>query len=67
MRTRPRGYPAREIVRFLVSVEYRWFALGEEGKLQPVSSDLPSCDANLVALPRERMEEFSAMAARQAC
>jgi hypothetical protein len=32
--------------------------------LQPVSSDLPSYDANLVALPRERTEEFSAMAAR---
>jgi hypothetical protein len=47
-----------------VSAEYRWFALGEEGKLQPVSSDLPSYDANLVALPRERMEEFSAMVAR---
>jgi hypothetical protein len=46
---------------------YGWFALGKEGKLRPVSSDLPSYDANLVALPRERMEEFSAMAARQAC
>ena len=67
LRTRPWGYPAREIVRFLVSAEYQWFALGVGGKLQPVSSDLPSYDANLVALPRERMEEFSAMAARQAC
>ena len=64
MRTRPWGYPAREIVRFLVSAEYRWFALRKGGKLQPVSSDLPSYDANLVALPRERREEFSAMAAR---
>ncbi len=41
---------------------YRWFALAEDGDLQPVSSDLPSYDANLVALPRERVEEFSAMA-----
>jgi Methyltransferase FkbM domain len=64
LRTRPWGYPAREIVTLLVSAEYQWFALGEEGKLQPISSDLPSYDANLVALPRERMEEFSAMAAR---
>jgi hypothetical protein len=37
-----------------------------EKQLQ-ASSDLPSYDANLVAQPRERMEEFTAMAARQAC
>jgi hypothetical protein len=47
--------------------ELRWFALADDGDLQPASSDLPSYDANLVALPRERMEEFTAMAARQAC
>jgi FkbM family methyltransferase len=62
IRTRPWGYPAREIIRFLASAGYRWFALAEDGDLQPVSSDMPSYDANLVAFPRERVEEFSAMA-----
>ena len=62
IRTRPRGYPAREIIKFLAAAGYRWFALAGDGELHPVSSDLPSYDANLVALPRERVEEFSAMA-----
>jgi Methyltransferase FkbM domain len=66
IRTRPWGYPAREIISFLGSANYRWFALAEDGDLQPVSSDLPSYDANLVALPRERVEEFSAMACAEA-
>jgi hypothetical protein len=56
------GLPAREIVQFLASAGYRWFALNQAGDLQPVSSDLSLCDANLVALPRERPEESSTMA-----
>jgi FkbM family methyltransferase len=66
LRTRPWGYPAREIVQFLASAGYRWFALNEDGDLQPVSSDLSFYDANLVALPRERTEEFSTMACLKA-
>jgi FkbM family methyltransferase len=66
IRTRPWGYPAREIIRFLASAGYRWFALAEDGDLQPVSSDLPSYDANLVAFPRERVEQFIAMASPEA-
>jgi FkbM family methyltransferase len=66
IRTRPWGYPAREIIKFLVSMEYQWFALARDGNLQPVSSDLSSYDANLVALPRERVEEFIAMARLEA-
>jgi FkbM family methyltransferase len=62
VRTRPWGYPAREIIKFLTSAGYRWFALAGAGELQPVSCDLPSYEANLVALPGERMEEFKAMA-----
>jgi hypothetical protein len=38
--------------------------LVDDGALQ-VSSDLPFYDANLVALPRERVEEFSALAAQK--
>lgn len=51
VRTKPWGYAAREIIQFLVSVKYRWFALAEDGGLHPMSSDLASYDANLVALP----------------
>jgi hypothetical protein len=66
MRRRPWGYPAREIVQFLASAGYRWFALNQAGDLQPVSSDLSLYDANLVALPRERTEESSTMACLKA-
>jgi FkbM family methyltransferase len=66
LRTRPWGYPAREIIQFLVAAKYCWFALGADGSLQPVSTELPSYDANLVALPQERVEEFNLMLAESA-
>jgi FkbM family methyltransferase len=58
VRTRPWGYAAREIVQFLVRKEYRWFALDAEGTLMPVSTQQEHYDANLVALPKERIREF---------
>jgi FkbM family methyltransferase len=61
LRTRPWGYPAREIIKYLVAANYRWFAIGEDGRLLPMSTDLPGYDANLVALPIERFEEYRAM------
>jgi FkbM family methyltransferase len=63
LRTQAWGYPAREIIQFLLRAEYRWFALDAESRLQPVSTHLPSYDANLVALPQERVEEFQRLLA----
>jgi FkbM family methyltransferase len=60
-RTRPWGYAAREIIQFLVRMDYRWFAIAAKGALLPISSDQESYDANLVALPVERTEEFLAL------
>lgn len=62
IRTRPWGYPAREIIRFLAARKYRWFALAADATLQPLSTDLPSYDANLVALPQERLADFQTAA-----
>ena len=67
LRTRPWGYPAREIIKFLASAKYRWFALGADGSLLPISTDLPSYDANLVALPQERVDEFKTMLGSPRC
>ncbi len=39
-------------------MDYGWFAIAARGALLPVSCDLEAYDANLVALPRERTEEF---------
>lgn len=58
IRTTTWGYAAREIVRFLAELNYRWFALRENGTLEPVSAEQSSYDANLVAVPSERQEEL---------
>jgi FkbM family methyltransferase len=58
IRTEPWGYAAREIIQFLIRMDYRWFAIAVKGALLPISCDQDSYDANLVALPVERTEEF---------
>jgi FkbM family methyltransferase len=58
LRTWPWGYRAEEIIKFLVLADYRWFGLYEEGGLERVANNLAAYDANLVALPTERVEEF---------
>jgi len=57
-RTAAWGYAAREILQFMIRIDYRWFAIAAEGALLPISCDRESYDANLVALPVERTEEF---------
>jgi FkbM family methyltransferase len=57
-RTQPWGYGAREIIQFLIRKDYRWFAIAAKGALLPISCDQETYDANLVALPVERTEEF---------
>jgi hypothetical protein len=52
------SYEARQFIQFLLGADYCWFALNADSQLQPVSTDLPAYDANLVALPQERVEEF---------
>ena len=58
VRTLPWGYAAREIIEFLLRKNYRWFALTADSMLQPVSCNMETYNANLVALPEERVEEF---------
>jgi hypothetical protein len=57
-RTAPWGYAAREIIQFLIRMDYRWFAIAAKGALLPISCDQETYDANLVALPLERTEEI---------
>jgi FkbM family methyltransferase len=58
MRTRRWGYAAREILQFLIRMDYQWFAIAAKGALLPISWEEETYDANLVALPMERTEEF---------
>lgn len=61
VRTRPWGYAAREIIEFLERDGYCWFALTADGSLQAIPAQMGTYDANLVALPVERVEEIRRM------
>jgi len=61
IRTRPWGYAAREIIEFLRSRGYRWFAPQPEGSLMPVPADQVEFDGNFVAVPDERMHQVSSL------
>jgi tRNA (mo5U34)-methyltransferase len=58
LRTEPWGYAARDIVRYLTDRDYRWFALDMDGNVVPVATSQAKYDANLVALPSERVREI---------
>jgi FkbM family methyltransferase len=58
IRTAAWGYPAREIIQFLVRMDFRWFAIAAKGALLPINCNQETYNANLVALPVEREEEF---------
>lgn len=55
IRTRPWGYDAREIIRFLAERDYLWFRLLEQGGLESVQADGSVFDDNFVAIPRENL------------
>ena len=58
IRTRPWGYRAKQIIELLARENYCWFGVKADGSLQQVATDLESYDANLVALPAERVDEI---------
>jgi FkbM family methyltransferase len=58
VRTQRWGYAAREILQFLIRMDYQWFVIAAKGALLPISCREQTYDANLVALPVERIQEF---------
>jgi methyltransferase FkbM-like protein len=64
LRTHPWGYAARDIFEFLVRMNYRWFSLAPDSSLTPIATNLDFYDANLVALPSERVREFRSILER---
>jgi FkbM family methyltransferase len=58
IRTKPWGYPARDVVDFLHRSGYEWFRPREDGGLDPISIDSDGFDSNLAALPHERTKEI---------
>jgi FkbM family methyltransferase len=61
VRTAAWGYAAREIIQFLIRLDYRWFVIAAKGALLPINCNEDTYNANLVALPAERVEEFLAL------
>jgi len=61
VRTAAWGYAAREIIQFLMRMDYRWFVIAAKGALLPINCNEDTYNANLVALPVERVEEFLAL------
>lgn len=57
-RTQAWGYAAREIIEFLQRLRYRCFDVTVEGQLEPFAPGDGWHDANLVALPEERVDEI---------
>jgi hypothetical protein len=66
LRTQSWGYRAREMVTFLSREKYCWFGITADGGLRPAAIDMDSYDANLVAVPVERVEEVQALVAAKA-
>ena len=57
IRTTNWGYHATEIVAFLRSREFEWFTVGADGQLVKMCAGHDLRDANLVAIPSERLDE----------
>jgi FkbM family methyltransferase len=60
IRTRPWGYPAREIIRYLAAADYRWFRPLPDGGLERIDTELEEYDGNFVAVPEERLASLNA-------
>jgi FkbM family methyltransferase len=63
IRTRPWGYPASEIVRYLSSANYHWFRPLPNGSLERLDASLDEYDGNFIAIPEERVPALSSLMA----
>lgn len=63
IRTKPWGYPARDIIRFLLRANYQWFRPLPAGKLQAIDTEQEDYDGNFVAVPDESIEALRGMIA----
>lgn len=55
LRTKPWGYPAREIISYLSDLGYDWFQPKPTGQIEKIALDSQTYDGNFVAVPRERI------------
>lgn len=60
IRTKPWGYCAREIIRYLAAVDYGWFRPLSDGRLERIDVEREEYDGNFVAVPKERLASLNA-------
>ena len=57
-RTQPWDYKAKEIIEFLHKLGYFWFSFSSDGKLEPIPVNQGVFGANLVAIPKECIDQL---------
>lgn len=55
IRTKPWGYAAREIIRFLSAAGYVWFRPLPDGRIEEIDAAREEYDGNFVAIPDEQI------------
>ena len=63
VRTEPWGYQAREIIEYLREKGFTWFEIARDGSLVEMALSVTNYDANYVACPAERRQEFQTLLA----
>jgi len=58
IRTRPWGYPAKEIIEQMIQKKYKWFGMAPDGLLSALDVSASEFDGNYVACPEERLTEL---------
>jgi FkbM family methyltransferase len=61
IRTRPWGYAARDIVRYLTALEYHWFSPLPGGKIEELNPEKLEYAGNFVAVPIEGLARVQDM------
>jgi FkbM family methyltransferase len=61
IRTKPWGYPAREIIKYLAAADYRWFRPLSDGGLEPIDTEREKYDGNFVAVPEELLASLGVL------
>jgi FkbM family methyltransferase len=61
IRTKPWGYPARDIVHFLSCAGYLWFRPLPNGNLEGITPHEKEYDGNFVAVPEEQVSALTDM------
>ncbi len=55
IRTRPWGYPARDLIRYLAALDYHWFRPVSGGRIEKLDCGQLEYDGNFVAVPNEAL------------